>query len=215
LLVAAMIVGAHALRAQDDADSAGQDATDDQKEQNPLEYALMKTSSGHILLELNREKAPVTVANFLKYAEADFYDGTTFHRVIESFMIQGGGFTRSMLQKTADPPIKNEFANGLSNTRGTIAMARTSDPDSATSQFFINVVDNTALDKADPRFGGAGYCVFGKVIAGMDTVDKIKTVKTTTVNGHRDVPVESVVIEDVQKVTKERAEELKQEIGGA
>lgn len=153
---------------------------------------VMQTSMGTIKLELDVEKAPITTANFISYVEKGHYDGTTFHRVIPGFMIQGGGFTPDMQQKPTDPPIKNEWQNGLKNLRGTIAMARTQVHDSATSQFFINVVDNAGLDM--PR-DGAAYAVFGRVIEGMEVVDQIKDVPTTTKGGHRDVPVTPVIIE--------------------
>ena len=209
LSVAAQSEAGDTQEEQGTEDDAAEEAT---TEENPLEYVHMRTSLGDIVLELNREKAPLTVANFLAYTESDYYNGTIFHRVISTFMIQGGGFTSDMEQKKTNDPVKNEFDNGLSNMNGTIAMARTSDPDSATSQFFINVNDNVPLDKADARFGGAGYCVFGKVIAGMDTVEKIRDVRTGINKGFRDVPVEPVVIEDVAKITKERVEELKSEM---
>ncbi|HSQ58013.1 MAG TPA: peptidylprolyl isomerase, partial [Gemmata sp.] len=141
---------------------------------------------------------PITVKNFLSYVEDKHYDGLIFHRVIETFMIQGGGFQPGMKEKKTKDPIKNEAANGLSNVRGTLAMARTSDPDSATAQFFINVVDNKFLDKS-PK--SDGYAVFGKVIEGMDVVDKIKAVKTGTKAGFKDVPNEDVVIKSVRLVT--------------
>lgn len=163
-------------------------------------YISMQTSMGEIILELNREKAPISVENFLSYTEKEHYDGTIFHRVISNFMIQGGGFTEDMTQKQVDRPIKNEWRNGLSNARGTIAMARLGNqPDSATSQFFINVSDNAFLDQ--PR-DGAGYAVFGKVVKGMDVVDKIRQVRTTTRGMHGDVPVEPVVIEKMRKIEK-------------
>jgi cyclophilin family peptidyl-prolyl cis-trans isomerase len=155
---------------------------------------LMKTSLGDIKLELFPKKAPITVANFLSYVKSHFYDNTIFHRVISNFMIQGGGFTSGLKQKNTNAPIKNEAGNGLSNQRGTIAMARTSIVDSATCQFFINVVDNPFLDHQNDTPNGYGYCVFGKVIAGMDVVDKIKQVATQTVGGYGDVPVKDVVI---------------------
>jgi cyclophilin family peptidyl-prolyl cis-trans isomerase len=165
-------------------------------DKNPI--VVMDTSMGKIEIELNREKAPITVNNFLSYVDKKFYDGTIFHRVIENFMIQGGGFEPGMKEKTTQPPIKNESSNGLSNKRGTIAMARTNDPNSATAQFYINVEDNSAgLDKARAR-DGVGYCVFGKVINGMDVVDKIRKVKTTSKFGHGNVPVEDVVIKSVR-----------------
>ncbi len=152
----------------------------------------LETSMGDIVIELNRQAAPVTTANFLEYAGAGFYDGTIFHRVIRGFMIQGGGFTTKMEKKETRDPIVNEAKNGLSNARGTIAMARTSDPDSATCQFFINHADNTPLDYAENR--NPGYTVFGKVIEGMGVVDAIAAVKTTTRNDMDDVPVEPVII---------------------
>lgn len=155
----------------------------------------LSTNFGDITLELNAEKAPITVANFLHYVEKGFYDGVIFHRVIDGFMIQGGGFDTNMKQKATDAEIKNEADNGLSNDAYTIAMARTSIPDSASSQFFINVADNDFLNHTAPTSSGWGYCVFGKVVKGMDVVDKIKGVKTTSKAGHRDVPVEPVIIE--------------------
>lgn len=165
---------------------------------NPV--VLMKTSMGDIKLELYPQKAPKTVANFLSYVEDGFYDGTIFHRVIGNFMIQGGGFTLDMKQKETKPSIPNEAGNGLKNLRGTIAMARTSDVNSATSQFFINVVDNPNLDHRDETPKGFGYAVFGKVIEGMDVVDKIKEVKTTTKGYYGDVPVEPVIIQSLKVI---------------
>ncbi len=155
----------------------------------------LTTNFGDITLELNAEKAPITVANFLQYVESGFYDGVIFHRVINDFMIQGGGFDANMKQKPTKDEIKNEADNGLANNNYTVAMARTSIPDSASSQFFINIADNDFLNHTAPTSSGWGYCVFGKVVAGMDVVDKIKAVKTTTKAGHRDVPVEPVIIE--------------------
>jgi cyclophilin family peptidyl-prolyl cis-trans isomerase len=163
--------------------------------ENPV--VTMETSMGTIKIELFEDKAPISVKNFLEYAKDKHYDGLIFHRVIEDFMIQGGGFEPGMKQKKTRDPIKNEAGNGLSNERGTIAMARTNVADSATSQFFINVKDNTGLDRARSA-DGVGYCVFGKVIEGMDVVDKIRKVKTTTKGGHRDVPEEDVVIKSVK-----------------
>ncbi|MFT3684457.1 MAG: peptidylprolyl isomerase [Phycisphaerales bacterium] len=178
-----------------------------------LVYVELQTSAGNILLELNQSKAPVSVANFLKYVDKGHYNGTIFHRVINGFMIQGGGFTPSMEQKPTDAPIKNEFANGLKNETYTIAMARLSAPDSATAQFFINVGDNDALDRASPRTGGAGYAVFGKVVAGKEVVDKIKAVKTglkqTPQGQMTDVPVEPVSITTAKRVTAEEAAKMK------
>jgi peptidyl-prolyl cis-trans isomerase A (cyclophilin A) len=161
---------------------------------------LIKTSKGEILLELYPAKAPVTVENFLKYVDDKHYDNTIFHRVIGNFMIQGGGFTTTMQQKPMRAGIKLESQNGLKNDRGTIAMARTSVPDSATAQFFINVVDNSMLNHPQPD--GHGYAVFGKVIQGMDTVDAIKGVKTSRNGMHQDVPSEPVVIQSMSRVTK-------------
>lgn len=149
----------------------------------------LETSMGDIVIELDRPAAPVTTANFLEYTSEGFYDGTIFHRVIRGFMIQGGGFTKKMVKKETHDPIVNEAKNGLSNVRGTIAMARMDNPNSATCQFFINHQDNTPLDTV-----GGGYAVFGKVIEGMDVVDAIAAVKTTTRNGYDDVPVEPVII---------------------
>jgi peptidyl-prolyl cis-trans isomerase B (cyclophilin B) len=155
----------------------------------------LSTNFGDITLELNAEKAPITVANFLKYVEDGFYDGLIFHRVIDNFMIQGGGFDTNMKQKaTTQDEIKNEADNGLKNDIYTIAMARTSIPHSASSQFFINVSDNDFLNHTAPTNSGWGYCVFGKVVEGMEVIDQIRTVKTTTRAGHQDVPVEPVVI---------------------
>ncbi len=161
-------------------------------------YVLMTTSKGDILLELDKQKAPITVANFIAYTDKEFYDGTVFHRVIKDFMIQGGGFQSGMTQKKTDKPIANEWKNGLKNKRGTIAMARLGNqPDSATGQFFINVKDNDALDT--PR-DGAAYAVFGKVVAGMKTVDAIRAVPTSPRGGHGDVPVDDVVIQKVRRI---------------
>ena len=155
----------------------------------------MKTSMGMITIELYADKAPKSVANFLQYAKDGFYDGTIFHRVIDGFMIQGGGFTPDMQQKPTNAPIKNEADNGLKNTRYTLAMARTNDPHSATAQFFINVADNGFLDFKSPTGNGWGYCVFGKVVEGTEVVDKIKDVATGNQGFHQDVPRESVIIE--------------------
>jgi len=160
--------------------------------------AIMHTNKGDIHLELFAEQAPVTVQNFIGYAKSGFYDGTLFHRVISHFMIQGGGFTPGMNKKATGQPIANEADNGLSNKRGTIAMARTSDPHSATAQFFINVQDNINLDHTGTSPGGWGYAVFGKVTEGMDVVDEIRFVPTGRVGPYADVPVEDVVIERVE-----------------
>lgn len=154
----------------------------------------LSTNFGDITIELDTEKAPITAANFLQYVESGFYENVIFHRVINGFMIQGGGFDTNMKQKPTEAPIKNEANNGLSNDKYTLAMARTSVPDSASSQFFINVSDNDFLNHTAPTPSGWGYCVFGKVVEGMDVVDAIKAVPTTSRAGHQDVPVEPVVI---------------------
>jgi cyclophilin family peptidyl-prolyl cis-trans isomerase len=159
---------------------------------------VMKTSMGSITIELDAARAPETVKNFLAYVNDKFYDGTVFHRVIDGFMIQGGGFTADKKQKAVKPPIKNESSNGLANSNGTIAMARTNDPNSATAQFFINVKDNAFLDRAQSQ-DGAGYCVFGRVTAGMDVVAKIKATPTSNQGGaFVNAPVIPVVIESVR-----------------
>ncbi|MEM5312663.1 peptidylprolyl isomerase [Paraburkholderia sp. JHI869] len=155
----------------------------------------LHTNHGVIKLELNAEKAPKTVANFLNYVKNGHYDGTVFHRVIDGFMIQGGGFDASMKQKPTEAPVENEANNGLKNERGSIAMARTNDPHSASAQFFINVADNDFLNHSSPTPQGWGYAVFGKVVEGLEVVDKIKKVKTGSKGFHQDVPVDDVVIE--------------------
>lgn len=157
----------------------------------------MKTSFGTITLELYSDKAPKTVENFLQYVKEGHFKGTVFHRVIPGFMIQGGGFDKTLQQKPARPPIENEATNGLKNEIGTIAMARTSDPHSASAQFFINVADNAALNHAPTNFG---YAVFGKVTKGMDVVNKIVAVPTGNRGGHQNVPMEAVMIEDVKLI---------------
>ena len=155
---------------------------------------VISTNYGDITVELDAAKAPITVKNFLAYVDAKFYDGTIFHRVIKNFMIQGGGFDPNMRQKQTNAPIKNEAGNGLKNTRGTIAMARTSVIDSATAQFFINTVDNAFLDHRDNSMQGFGYAVFGKVTDGMEVVDAIAAVTTGRVNGMSDVPTPAPVV---------------------
>lgn len=160
----------------------------------------LTTNHGDIVLELDAEKAPETVKNFLAYVESGHYDNTVFHRVINGFMIQGGGFQPGMKQKPTLDPIKNEADNGLKNDAGTIAMARTSDPHSATAQFFINVADNDFLNHRSPDMQGWGYCVFGRVSAGQDVVEKIKGVKTGSSGFHQDVPKEDVVIERAEVI---------------
>jgi len=162
------------------------------KKKNPV--VILETSKGKITLELNQEKAPKTVENFLAYVASGHYNGTIFHRVIPDFMIQGGGFDSQMSQKPTKPPIVNEADNGLLNSRGTIAMARTSDPNSATAQFFINVKDNSFLNHTGKNPRGWGYAVFGKVIEGMDVVDSIVGVKTGAKGMFRDVPLEEIAI---------------------
>lgn len=157
----------------------------------------IETSLGAFELELDGERAPVTVQNFLHYVDSGFYNGTIFHRVIDGFMIQGGGMNEKMEQKTTEAPIKNEAQNGLKNSIGTIAMARTNDPNSATAQFFINVKDNDFLNYSSPA--NYGYAVFGHVVSGMDVVNKIKGVETTSRSGHQDVPVSPVVIKEAKR----------------
>ncbi len=178
MLAAALTFGAHALA-----------------QAQTVKFA---TSAGDIVVELDAAKAPKTVANFVEYVKAGHYDGTVFHRVIPNFMIQGGGMTADMKEKPTRAPIPLESGNGLDNVRGTIAMARTMDPNSATAQFFINVTDNGFLNKAQSRDGN-GYAVFGKVIDGLDVVDKIKAVKTGTREGHENVPVQDIVIQRIRR----------------
>ena len=190
-------------------------ACEDAKADTPNPVVVMETSEGTIKIELFADKAPATVKNFLAYVDEKFYDGTTFHRVMPEFMIQGGGFVPGLtqaktpkdvqaLEKKTHDPVKNEASNGLHNERGTIAMARTPDPDSATAQFFINTVDNTKKLDPNPRRDPAGYCVFGKVIDGMDVVDKIRKVETKAVipDVIEDVPVKDVMIKSVRRAEK-------------
>ena len=165
----------------------------------------LTTNLGSFTLELNAEKAPATVANFLEYVNSGFYNNTIFHRVIDNFMIQGGGFEPDMAQKATRATVKNEAENGLKNERYTIAMARTPDPHSATAQFFINIADNSFLNFTAATPQGFGYCVFGKVTEGQDVVDQIKKVKTGTKSGHQDVPVENVIIESAELVPEPEA----------
>jgi cyclophilin family peptidyl-prolyl cis-trans isomerase len=186
-LVATLILGVQNGLAQDTMESEGGGSD------NPM--AVLHTSLGDITLELLADAAPVTVDNFVGYAQDGFYDGTIFHRVISHFMIQGGGMTPDLKPKATRDPIVNESSNGLSNTRGTVAMARTSMPDSATSQFFINVQDNTNLDRGPMS---DGYAVFARVTEGMEVVDEIRFVETTSQPPYHDVPVEPVVIESVE-----------------
>jgi peptidyl-prolyl cis-trans isomerase B (cyclophilin B) len=160
----------------------------------------LHTSYGDITLELDSEKAPLTVRNFVDYVNSGNYDNTVFHRVIDGFMIQGGGFEPGMVQKPTRAPIQNEAANGLKNDKYTVAMARTSDVHSATTQFFINVANNNFLNYSAPTSQGFGYCVFGKVIDGMDVVDKIAKVKTGNRAGHQNVPLENVLLEKAEVI---------------
>jgi peptidyl-prolyl cis-trans isomerase B (cyclophilin B) len=161
---------------------------------------IIRTTFGEIKLELDAEKAPKTVANFLSYAQDGYYDGTIFHRVIDNFMIQGGGFDTNMEQKSTSEPVENEADNGLKNDFGTVAMARTMEPHSATAQFFINVKDNDFLNHSGKNMQGWGYTVFGKVTEGTEVLDKIRAVQTTSTGGHQDVPTEPVIIESVKIV---------------
>lgn len=160
----------------------------------------LQTTLGIIDIELDHDKAPKTAANFEQYVKEGFYDGTLFHRVINGFMVQGGGMEPGMSQKQTHAPIENEADNGLKNDVGTVAMARTADPHSATAQFFINIAKNDFLNFTSPSPNGWGYCVFGKVVDGMDVVDKIKTQPTTSKMGHQDVPVDDIIIEKAQLV---------------
>lgn len=164
---------------------------------SPNPRVRLETDKGSILLELDLKAAPETVENFLRYVKDGFYDGTIFHRVIKGFMIQGGGFTADMREKPARAPIMNEANNGLKNRRGTVSMARTMDPHSATAQFFINTVDNAFLDYKGKNPNGWGYCVFGKVVEGMNVVETIENLPTTTRSGFQDVPASPVVIKKV------------------
>lgn len=214
LALMALVIAAFAVQPEQGGAAAGGEAqpeqqaqpAETQKNEEKFVYIQMKTTQGDIFIELNNELAPISTANFVKYAEDEYYNGTIFHRVIENFMIQGGGFTKDMKQKTTREGIENEWKNGLSNTRGSIAMARLGGrADSGTSQFFINVSDNAFLDQ--PR-DGAGYAVFGKVVKGMEVVDKIRAVPTTTRNAYSDVPVEPVLIEKVTVLDTAKATEL-------
>ena len=176
------------------------------QEELRYEYAMLETTKGNILIQLDRARAPISVRNFLKYVNDGGYNDTVFHRVINGFMIQGGGFTPDMTKKQTESPIKNEWMNGLKNENGTIAMARTQNPNSATNQFFINVNNNANLDR--PISGGAGYAVFGKVVMGMDVVNSIKAVKTGNVGGFQNVPLEQIIIKKAVELTPKKAKEL-------
>ncbi len=196
------LAAAMAAPAQGEAEAGTPDmpVPEETQQAEETDMVVIKTSLGDIKVKLAADKAPLTVANFLSYAEAGHYNGTIFHRVIDGFMIQGGGFDANMRQKPTKAPIKNEAANGLANKRGTLAMARTMVVDSATSQFFINVKDNAFLDFQAPTPQGFGYCVFGEVVEGMDVVDRIKGVRTGMKAGMSDVPLETVEILSVSKV---------------
>ena len=163
----------------------------------PAAHVTITTTVGQMTLELDADNAPKTVENFLAYANSGFYDGTIFHRVINNFMIQGGGFTTDMEQNPTQAPVDNEANNGLKNERGTIAMARTQDPHSATAQFFINVQDNDFLNHTGENMQGWGYTVFGKITQGEDVLDKIRVVQTGSQGGHQDVPTEPIIIESI------------------
>jgi cyclophilin family peptidyl-prolyl cis-trans isomerase len=196
-LIAALLFVSGFVRADVNAGSVPLQATPPKEQKNV--QIIIDTSLGPIVAELDPSKAPATVSNVLAYIDAKFYDGTIFHRVINGFMIQGGGFTRDMIQKATNPPVKNEADNGLKNARGTLAMARTMIVDSATSQFFINLVDNAYLDFKAKNDREWGYCVFGKVVEGMDVVDRIAQVKTDFSGRHQNVPVDPVMINSVRR----------------
>lgn len=178
-----------------------------EQSQNPR--VQMETSKGLVIIELDAKAAPATVANFIAYVKSGFYDGTIFHRVIKNFMIQGGGFSPDMKQKSTQPAIKNEADNGLKNDTGTIAMARTRIPHSATSQFFINVKDNNMLNHSAKTSRGWGYCVFGKVIKGMEVVHAIENVPTGIKSGHRDVPIDPIEIKKVVLINSQNPAKTK------
>ncbi len=178
-----------------------------QKAGNPM--VIMKTNMGVMKIELFEKEAPITVKNFLGYVDKKFYDGTTFHRLVPGFVIQGGGFDKDMMKKVTLEPIKNEAGNGLKNLKGTLSMARTGVVNSATSQFFVNLKDNAALDHTDNTDRGFGYAVFGKVVEGMDVVAKIAAAKTTVKSGMKDVPEKPIIIESVTRFTPPAAEPKK------
>ena len=183
-----------------DTDAGGTTENTTEDEKTSMTQVKLETNFGDIVIELNTEKAPNSAANFIAYAEKGAYNGTIFHRVIKDFMIQGGGFDESFSQRPTDAAIKNEANNGLSNVKGSVAMARTGDPHSATSQFFINTVDNAFLNFREENQQGWGYAVFGKVVEGMDVVEQIRVVATGTKNGHGDVPNDNVIITTVTVV---------------
>ncbi len=192
----------------DSADEAGLEGLEEDSEEGGSDIATgaypvveMRTNVGTLVLELYPDKAPKTVDNFLSYVRGGFYDGTIFHRVMPGFVIQGGGFTADMMKKDTEPPIENEADNGLLNLRGAICMARTDDPQSATSQFFINTKDNPALDFLERSPRGWGYAVFGKLIEGIEVLDKIESAPTTSRDGYQDVPVDVIVIESARIIS--------------
>ena len=192
----------------DSAEEAGLEVAEEDLEDGGFDLATgvypvveMRTNVGTMALELYPDKAPKTVDNFLSYVRGGFYDGTIFHRVVPGFVIQGGGFTANMIEKDTEPPIENEADNGLLNLRGAICMARTDDPQSATSQFFINTKDNPVLDFRERSPGGWGYAVFGKLVEGIEVLDKIESAPTTSRDGYRDVPVDVIVIESARIIS--------------
>jgi len=192
----------------DSAGEAGLEALEEDAEEGGSDIATgaypvveMRTNVGTLALELYPDKAPKTVDNFLSYVRGGFYDGTIFHRVVPGFVIQGGGFSADMTKKDTEPPIENEADNGLLNLRGAICMARTNDPQSATSQFFINIKDNPSLDFRERSSRGWGYAVFGKLIEGLEVLDKIEAAPTTSRDGHQDVPVDAIVIESARIIS--------------
>lgn len=201
LLIASLTISARA-----------QEGSAENEMESKTVHVVMKTSMGNIYIALDGENAPISTENFLRYADAGKYDGTVFHRVIPTFMIQGGGFEPSGTQRETFDPIKNEWQNGLKNERGTIAMARTSNPDSATSQFFINVVDNGMLDVSRPQTGGAAYAVFGKVVGGMEVADSIRNVRTGSKRGMQDWPVEDVMITEVRRLSDAEVADLENQM---
>ena len=191
----------------DSAEEAGLEVAEEDLEDGGFDLATvypvveMRTNVGTMALELYPDKAPKTVDNFLSYVRGGFYDGTIFHRVVPGFVIQGGGFTADMIKKDTEPPIENEADNGLLNLRGAICMARTDDPQSATSQFFINTKDNPVLDFRERSPGGWGYAVFGKLVEGIEVLDKIEGAPTTSRDGYQDVPVDVIVIESARIIS--------------
>lgn len=206
LFTAALLMVGASLFAQQPTDSVQVKAEDASAGKNPI--VLIETNQGNIIVQLFPDKAPITVENFLQYVQDGFYDGTIFHRVINGFMIQGGGFEPGMVPRKTRNPIKNEAENGLKNKVGTIAMARSRAIDSATAQFFINVSDNDSLDFKGPTAGGYGYCVFGEVIDGMRVVNSIKSVKTERQGVFSDVPSEPIVIKKVSLLRGKKMQKM-------